>query len=265
MTTNFTSPSGTPSVGIRRTLAEFFAENGKLAVAYSGGTDSAYLLYAARLHGADVTAYFARSEFTPEFEVKEAENFTREIGCKYVVVETSVLSDENIAVNSALRCYHCKRAMMSALLAAAEKDGFSVLADGTNASDDDAERPGSRATAELGVRSPLREAGLTKDDIRAAAKEAGLSVWDKPSYSCLATRIAQDTRLTRPLLNRVERAEGALRAMGFSDFRVRVRPDGIRVQIAPKEADMSEKKRAAIREAARQIFPSEEITVEERN
>ena len=106
MTTNFTSPSGTPSGGIRRTLAEFFAENGKLAVAYSGGTDSAYLLYAARLHGADVTAYFARSEFTPEFEVKEAENFTREIGCKYVVVETSVLSDENIAVNSALRCYH---------------------------------------------------------------------------------------------------------------------------------------------------------------
>lgn len=262
--TNFTSASDAGCGDARRTLAEFFAENGKIAVAYSGGTDSAYLLYAARLYGADVTAYFARSEFTPEFEVKEAKEFAREIGCKCVVVKLSVLSNENIVLNSALRCYYCKRAMMSALLAAAEKDGFSVLADGTNASDDDTERPGSRALTELGVRSPLREAGLTKNDIRTAAKEAGLSVWDKPSYSCLATRIAQGMRLTRPLLAKVERAEGALRAEGFSDFRVRVRPDGIRVQIARQEADMSAEKRAAICEAVGEIFPSEEVTLEER-
>ena len=136
-----------------------------------------------------------------------------------------------MAGNPPDRCYHCKRSLFTALLAAAKADGFSVVLDGSNASDDAGDRPGMRALRELEVRSPLRECGLTKSDVRRLAREAGLPVWDKPSYACLATRVPTGTAITREDLGRVERGEQALAAMGFHDFRLRLRGDGALLQV----------------------------------
>ena len=141
------------------------------------------------------------------------------------VLDCDVLSEPAVAANDALRCYHCKRALFTRLWQAARADGYDVLCDGTNASDEAADRPGMRALDELEVLSPLRICGLTKTDIRALSKQAGLFTHDKPAYACLATRVPTGTTITQDALGRVERAENALFALGFTDFRVRVLDD----------------------------------------
>ena len=149
------------------------------------------------------------------------------------VVEADILSVDEVRANPANRCYFCKRALFSRILSAAAADGFSLIADGTNASDDASDRPGMRALREMEVRSPLREAGLTKAEIRECSRRAGLFTWDKPAYACLATRIPAGTPLSAQVLARVKRAEDALRSMGFSDLRVRVHADAARIQLPP--------------------------------
>ena len=212
-------------------LREFFKENNKAAIAFSGGVDSSYLLYAAALAGADVTAYYARSQFQPEFEYEDARGIAEQLGVRMRVIRLDVLADEKVASNPADRCYYCKINIMTAVLEAARSDGYPIVCDGTNASDDVDDRPGFRALKELGIRSPLRECGMTKSEIRSSAREAGLPVWDKPAYACLATRIPTGQQITADALARTEAAEGRLFAMGYSDFRVRLRGDAALVQI----------------------------------
>ena len=142
------------------------------------------------------------------------------------------------------------------LMEAAGADGFPLVLDGCNASDDASDRPGMAALAELGVRSPLRECGLTKGDIRAAARKAGLPVWNKPSYACLATRIPTGTAITRDLLARVARGEAALMARGFSDFRLRLRGDGALLQVREEQMDMAREALPALGELLREDFAS---------
>ena len=213
------------------TLEEFFAEHPKAALAFSGGVDSAYLFYAALHHGADVTAYYVRSAFQPAFALEDAQTMTAALGGRLRVLDVDVLSDPVIAANPADRCYHCKKRVFTAISEAARADGYSLLLDGTNASDDASDRPGMRAKAELGVRSPLRECGLTKADIRRASREAGLFTWDKPAYSCLATRVATGETLTAETLSAVEQAETYLMGLGFSDLRVRTSLGAARLQL----------------------------------
>lgn len=245
-------------------LARIAKGAGKCAVAFSGGVDSAYLLFALMRCGADAKAYLARTAFTPSFEISDAVAFAEETGAELEIVDIDVFDDENIMINSALRCYYCKRRMLSALIAAARADGRDMLFDGTNASDDDASRPGSRALAELGVRSPLREAAMSKDDIRRAAKRAGLALWDKPSYSCLATRIEKGIRPERDLLEKVERAEAFMAQKAFSDFRVRVRRDGICVQVRRRDFPLLDAHREETERMLANLFPRLEITFAER-
>lgn len=213
------------------TIKEYFELNNKAAVAFSGGVDSAYLLYAAVKAGADVKAYYVKSVFQPEFEFEDAKEVAKLIGCGLVVIEADVLSDRMVASNPKDRCYYCKQHIMSAITDAAEADGYDIVCDGTNASDDADDRPGFKALGEYGIRSPLRECGLTKADIRKASKEAGLPTWNKPAYACLATRILTGEMITEEKLRITEKAEGVLYDMGFRDFRVRMRGKNALVQI----------------------------------
>lgn len=207
-------------------LSAFFEQNPKAAVAFSGGVDSAYLLYAAKQSGCEVHAYFVKSPFQPQFELEDAVRFANEWGIPLSVLDVDVLACEQVAQNDARRCYYCKRLLFGRLRQAAKTDGYSLLLDGTNASDNAADRPGMQALQELSIRSPLRECGLTKADIRACSQAAGLFTHDKPAYACLATRVPTGVRITLTALAQVERAEAALFAMGFTDFRVRLLPSG---------------------------------------
>ena len=169
--------------------------------------------------------------FQPAWEREDAQRLAHELGVPLTVVELDVLACPQVAANPANRCYHCKKALFSALWQQVRADGFSLLLDGTNASDDAQDRPGMRALSELEVRSPLRACGLTKADVRRLSKEAGLFTWDKPAYACLATRIPTGTAITAEELQKVERAETALHALGFRDFRVRLFHGLARVQV----------------------------------
>ncbi len=219
------------------TLNDFFAQNNKLALAFSGGTDSAYLLYAAHAAGVDVCAYFVKTEFQPRFELDDALRLVDEINgdsshkVGFKVIELSALADPDVKANGPRRCYYCKRRIFTAIMQTAHSDGYTLLIDGTNASDDVNDRPGMKALTELEVKSPLRECQITKAMVRELSKEAGLFTWDKPAYACLATRIPTDTCIEAGDLELTEKAEGILADMGFSDFRVRKNGATAKIQV----------------------------------
>lgn len=223
------------------TIQEFFQENPACAVAFSGGVDSAWLLHEAAKYARQVTAYFVKTPFQPAFELRDAQETAQQLGVALRVLEYDVLALPQVAANPADRCYHCKQALFSHLLQAARADGYALVLDGSNASDDAGDRPGMRALRELGVRSPLRECGVTKAEIRRLAREAGIAVWDKPSYACLATRVPAGTAITHALLRRVERGESALMDMGFSDFRLRLRGEEGLLQVTAAQMDQAQR------------------------
>lgn len=203
-------------------LQTFFKENPVAALGFSGGVDSSYLLYAGMHYGAKIKAYYVNAAFQPAFELEDAKRLAAGLGADLTVLETDILSVPHVAENPSNRCYYCKTAIFSLIKETAIKDGYSILLDGTNASDDSGDRPGMRAIQELSVRSPLKDCGITKSDVRRLSKEAGLFTWDKPAYACLATRVPTGTAITDEALVRIEHAENALFAMGFTDFRVRL-------------------------------------------
>lgn len=219
-------------------LERFFAENPRAAVAFSGGADSAYLLYAAVKAGANVKAYYVKTAFQPQFELEDAKKLAGELGTPMQVLPLDILCDQTVMANPPDRCYHCKKRIFSAIRAAAAQDGFSVLLDGTNASDDAGDRPGIRALKELSVRSPLREAGLTKAEIRRLSKEAGLFTHDKPAYACLATRISTGETITAEKLRRTEWAETYLAGLGLRDFRVRAMGNTANLQVRASDLNL---------------------------
>lgn len=211
-------------------LSEFFRENPKVAVAFSGGVDSAYLLYEAAQCGADVRAYYVKSAFQPQFELEDAMRLAKELSINLQILEVDVLICGAITENPRDRCYHCKKMIFEAIAKAAKAEGYQLLLDGTNASDEEGDRPGMRALAELMVRSPLRECGLTKEKIRGLSKEAGLFTWNKAAYACLATRIPTGETITKEKLETTEAAEDYLFSLGFTDFRVRRMGEAARLQ-----------------------------------
>ena len=228
------------------TLEEFFRAHPKAALAFSGGTDSALLLWAGKRYGCDIRAYYVKTAFQPEFEYRDALRLARELDVPMTVVEVDILSLPEAAANGPERCYFCKKALFSRLREAARKDGYALLLDGTNASDDAGDRPGMRAIRELEVRSPLRACGLTKADVRRLSREAGLFTWDKPAYACLATRIPTGTAITAEELQKAERAETALHALGFRDFRVRLFHGLARVQVPEGQMALALERREEI-------------------
>lgn len=246
------------------TLDTFFAEHPKAAVAFSGGTDSAFLLWAAKHYGCQVRAYYVKTAFQPAFELEDARRLTQQIQVPMQVIETDVLAVPKAAANGPDRCYHCKRALFSLLRQQAQADGYTLLLDGTNASDDAGDRPGMRALRELEVRSPLRECGLTKQQVRQQSKEAGLFTWNKPAYACLATRVPAGTPITAEKLAKVERAEAALFGLGFTDFRVRLLGDAARIQMPRAQFPLAADRSAAILEALKPDFSTVLLDLEPR-
>lgn len=230
-------------------LQDFYRENPRVALAFSGGVDSSYLLYAGLHYGADIRPYYVKTAFQPQFELDNALRLAAQLGTAVTVVHHNILSVPNVATNPVDRCYYCKSALFGLLREQAAADGYLVLIDGTNASDDIGDRPGMRALHELSVRSPLRECGITKSEVRRLSKEAGLSTWDKPAYACLATRIPAGVPITGELLARVERAEDALFEMGFIDFRVRLLGEAARLELAPAQMHAALTLREAILKA----------------
>ena len=246
------------------TLKEFFTEHPKVAIAFSGGVDSSYLLYAAKQYAKEVRAYFVKAEFQPEFELEDAEKLAEGIGADLKIMRLSVLGDDEVCANPSNRCYYCKRVIFSQIVKAAGEDGFTTLLDGTNASDDAGDRPGMKALKEMSVLSPLRECGLTKSQIRSLSKEAGLFTWDKPAYACLATRIPTGERITAEKLKATEEAEGFLFSLGFTDFRVRSNDGNAKIQLPEAQWGLLLKNRKLILDKFKQYYRSVVLDMEVR-
>ena len=240
-------------------LREFFAEHPRPALAFSGGVDSSYLLYAGLQWAEELGVYYVKSAFQPEFERRDALRLAEGLGAKVTVLEADVLSCAAVTANPPDRCYHCKRVIMATIKAAAKADGFDLLIDGTNASDDISDRPGFKALGEEGVLSPLRLCGLTKARIRELSRQAGLFTWNKPAYACLATRVKTGETITAETLRAVEMAEDALFALGFSDFRVRTSLGNARLQFIPEQMAEARRRFVEIREKLAPYFSEIEI------
>ncbi len=214
---------------------------GRVAVAFSSGVDSTLLLKAAvDALGDQVLAVTARSRSFPERENLEAAAFCRENGVEQVVVEVDQLSIEGFRDNPPDRCYICKKHLFTAMMEAAAERGFHVVAEGSNMDDLADYRPGLKAIAELGVRSPLRDAGFTKAQIRAISRDLGLPTWKKQSFACLATRFVYGEHITNEKLDRVDKAEQLLMDLGFGQLRVRIHGEEgklARIEVMPEEFD----------------------------
>ena len=245
-------------------LSDFFRLHPAGAVAFSGGVDSSLLVWAAARYGSDWRAYYVHSPFQPAFELADARQVAGQCGLPLTVLEVDVLQNETVAANPPDRCYYCKHSIFSVILDRARQDGCSLVIDGTNASDDAGDRPGMRALRELAVRSPLRECGLTKDEIRRLSREAGLFTWDKPAYACLATRIPTGEAITAGKLQRTERAEDFLFSLGFTDFRVRTLRDDAKLQLRPEQLPLAMEKRAEILEFLKRDYRSVLLDLEVR-
>lgn len=246
------------------TLSQFFSDHPKAAIAFSGGVDSAYLLYAAVRSGAEVTAYYIKTDFQPQFELDDALHLAQQLNVPMKVLPLDILWRKTVTANPADRCYHCKKAIFTAITQAAADDGFMLLLDGTNASDEEADRPGFRALRELSVRSPLRECGLTKSEIRRLSKEAGLFTHDKPAYACLATRIPTGEPITKEKLAATEAAERYLAKLGFRDFRVRC-PGGVaRLQLREEDFPLLLRHREEILDTLKQHYSGVTLDLEVR-
>ncbi len=206
-------------------------------VAFSGGLDSTFLLKAAvdALGKDNTLAVTACSPTYPAWELRESVELAKTLGTRQIVINTEEMKKDEFASNPPERCYFCKKELFSSLAQIAEKEGARYILDGTNLDDMGDFRPGRKAAQEMGVRSPLLEAGLTKEDIRFFSREMGLPTWSKPAYACLSSRFPYGDRITEEKLAQVERGEDYLRSLGFVQFRLRHHGTMARIEISREQ------------------------------
>jgi pyridinium-3,5-biscarboxylic acid mononucleotide sulfurtransferase len=229
------APTSTPEEKeqqLRALLKQFRS----VIVAFSGGVDSAYLSYVANSElGEHALSVTGDSASYPTFQRDLAEKLTTKFGIRHQVIETEEFEDQNYTSNPPNRCYYCKSELYEKLTSLARELGFAVICDGTNADDTSDYRPGRAAASEAGVRSPLLECGMTKSDIRELSRRAGLPTWDQPASACLSSRVPYGQVVTIEKVSMVDKAEMALKELGFRQVRVRHHGDVARIELAEDE------------------------------
>jgi len=205
---------------------------GRVAIAFSGGVDSTFLLKVAHeVLGENVIAVTGISSTFSQKENEEAEYFARNLSVKHIFVDSEEAENDDFSKNSKNRCYFCKKELFSKIKQVAEENNISFVLDGSNADDVNDYRPGFKAIKELNVVSPLMDAGLTKEEIRSFSKDMGLPTWDKPAFACLASRFPYGIEITKSRLEKVEKAEDFVRKIGVKQFRVRYHEDVARIEV----------------------------------
>ena len=229
-------------------LRKYIKSLGSAAIAFSGGTDSSFLLKIAHDElDRNVLAITSVSCFIPRQEAEEAIRFCRNYGIRHIIIRPDILSVPGVAANPPDRCYLCKKALFTMITGEAKKACLAAVCDGSNADDAGDYRPGMRALAELGIKSPLKECGITKEEVRSFSKKIGLSVWNKPPAACLASRVPYNEQLTDIKFAMAEKAELFLRNLGMTQLRVRIHCGNIaRIEAVPQEMPIIMQKKAEI-------------------
>ena len=213
-------------------LNNILNDTGPALVAFSGGVDSSFLLYMAhKIKKNSIIAVTIKTPYIPAREIKDSIEFAKKFGIKHKVIEISI--PEIIKQNPVERCYHCKKALFSHLIDFAKNNNYETIFDGSNFDDTKDFRPGMKALKELGIRSPLLEAGLTKNEIRECLRNEGLDIWDMPAMACMLTRIPYNVEIRQETINMIEEAESILFEKGYKGARVRIHEDVARIECIP--------------------------------
>ncbi|MBO4705463.1 MAG: ATP-dependent sacrificial sulfur transferase LarE [Spirochaetaceae bacterium] len=236
-------------------LKEYICSLGRVAVAFSSGVDSTFLLKVAHdVLGDNAVAVTATSCSFPKREFDEAASFCAANGIKQITVVSNELDIPEFRKNPTNRCYLCKSALFKKIISLAKENGIEYVCEGSNVDDMGDYRPGMKAVAELGIKSPLRECGLSKEEIRALSKEMNLPTWDKPSFACLASRFVYGEEINEKKLSMVEKAEQFLLDMGFKQFRVRIHGENLaRIEVLPAELEALLSKREEVTKHLREL------------